>query len=341
MKEPRDVPSPRPEARDRARTAPHAAVAEPATAVVRPERWSSRSGVGAALGAVAVAAAVVMGATGGTAPAGPAEAAPRVVESPLVELAAHVEVACAQPGDASLVITTKAAPDNSPHVFYTVYTDRGQVFHGDSVKGLAAAVGRGDDSAQPFDAKVMGAARLAASGDVEEARIAMVNASPNGWGLGLSPAEADEAWARYQAETAEELRRIGKQAPAPGPRPTGEELETGIDNRLWHNTTYALFIGAANVDVRAGVLKLLATIPEVTIGEGEAEVDGRPALTLTAGPALHDGSGSHLITINAEDGLPIRTEVVPAEGSAEPSERSVVTYESSRVRLADVVAGRI
>ncbi|MFD7654770.1 hypothetical protein ACFV4N_12415 [Actinosynnema sp. NPDC059797] len=337
MKEPRDVPPPRPEARDRARTAPMAG-----PAVVRPERRSSWSGVGAALGAAAVAAAVVMGATGGTAPAGPAEAAPRVVvESPLVELASHVKAACAQPGDASLVITAKTAPDNSPYTVYTVYTDRGQVFHGDSVAGLATTVGRGDDSAQPFDAKVMAAARLAASGDVEEARIAMVNASPNGWGLGLSPAEADEAWARYQAETAEELRRIGKQVPDPGPRPTGEELETGIDNRLWHNTTYALFIGAANVDVRAGVLKLLATVPDVTIGEGEAEVDGRPALTLTAGPALHGGSGSHLITINAEDGLPIRTEVVPAEGSAEPSERSVVTYESSRVRLADVVAGRI
>jgi hypothetical protein len=46
-------------------------------------------------------------------------------------------------------------------------------------------------------------------------------------------------------------------------------------------------------------------------------------------------------TVNADNGLPIRSEVIPAEDSAQPSKPSVVNYKSSRVTLADVVAGKI
>lgn len=340
MKKLREVPSPRPEAYDRARTALHTAMAEPVTTVVRPKRWFSWTKVSvAAVGAAAVAAAVVMGTTGGTVPAGPSDAAPlAVVESPLVKLASEVKAA-AQPGDSSLVISKKIAPDNSLDVFYTVYTDKGQVFKGDSVKGLAATAAKNDDSAHPYDAKVMAAARLAANGDVEKARIAMVTASGNVWGLGLSPAEADKAWADGQAAVAEMFRKAGKPVPAPKPRPTGKDLENGINNHLWSNTTYALFVGASNAEVRAGVLKLLATMKDVTVGE--TDVNGQRALTLTGGPAIQGGGGSQVITVNAGNGLPISAEVVPDKDSANPSKPSVVNYMSSRVNLADVVAGRI
>jgi hypothetical protein len=344
MKKLSDVPSPSPEAYDRARTALRTAMegatVEPGHTVVRPKRWFSwpRAGV-AAVAAAAVAAVVVMGTTGSVPDGTSTEAAPPVVESPLVKLASEVKAAATPPGDSSLVITTKTAPDNSPQVYYTVYTDQGQIFKGDSAQTLAASVGRNEDQAQPYDAKVMAAARQAANGDVEQARIAMITAANNALGVGLSPAEADQAWADAQAEIEETFRKAGKEFPGPKPRPTGAELENLIANHLWSNATYALFIGAANAEVRAGVLKLLATITHVTVGE--ADVDGQRALTISASPDILGGDASAVLAVNADDGLPIRDEVFPAENSPHPSEHAVVDYQSSRVTLADVAAGRI
>ncbi|XVV00951.1 hypothetical protein ACQPW3_26465 [Actinosynnema sp. CA-248983] len=337
MKKLSDVPSPSPEAYDRARTALRTAMAERVDTVVRPKRRFSWPRVGvAAVGAAAVAAAVVLATTGGSVPTGPSTsteaAAPPVVESPLVELASQVKAAATLPGDSSLVIGTKTAPDGTPHVHYTLYTDTGRIFKGGSAQSLAASVAKNDDQAQPYDVRVMAAARQAANGDVEQARVAMVTAATNALGVGLSPAEAEKAWADAQAE-------IRDKVPTPRPRPTGKELESLISNHLWSNTTYALFVGAANAEVRAGVLKLLATIEEVTVGT--TDVDGRRALTITTSPDVLGGHASAVLTIDADNGLPIRDEVFPAENSPTPSKYAVVTYKSSRVTLADVVAGKI
>jgi hypothetical protein len=336
MKNLRDVPSPGPEAYDRARTALRTAMEEPVATVVRPKRWFSWPKVGvAAVGAAAVAAAVVMGTSGGSVPAGPSGAAPQAVEAPLVKLASAVQAAGTQPGDASLIINTKFGLDNKPDLYYTLYTDKGQQFTGDSVKTLVDAVAKGHaEPATPYDGKVMAAARLAANGDVDKARIAMITAAGNALGIGLSPAEADKAWAAAQAETAEMFRKIGKPVPAPRPRPTGKDLENLVNNHLWSNTQHALFANAADAEVRAGVLKLYATIPDMIIGK--TNVDGQAALTLTAPPAILGGSAD-VLTINADNGLPIREEIT----SAESSKRYVVNYKAFRVTLADVAAGKI
>jgi len=336
MKKLRDVPSPGPEAYDRARTALQTAMEEPVATVVRPKRWFSwpKAGVAAA-GAAAVAAAVVMGTTGGNAPAVPSGAASQAVEAPLVKLASAVQAAGMQPGDASLIINTKFGPDNKPEHSYTLYTDKGLQFTGDSAKSLTDAVAGGHaEPATPYDGKVMAAARLAAKGDVDKARIAMITASNNALGVGLSPAEADKAWAAAQAETAEMFRKVGKPVPAPKPRPTGKDLENLIDNHLWSNAEHALFANAADAEVRAGVLKLYATIPDMIVGK--TNVDGQAALTLTAPPAIL-GGGADVLIINAGNGLPIREEIT----SAESSKRYVVNYKAFRVTVADVAAGKI
>ncbi len=336
MKNLRDVPSPGPEAYDRARTALQTAMGEPVATVVRPKRWFSWPKVSvAAVVAAAVAAAVVMGTSGGSVPAGPSGAAPQAVEAPLVKLASAVKAAGTQPGDASLIINTKFGLDNKPDLNYTIYTDKGEQFTGDSVKTLVDAVAKGDaQPATPYDGKVMAAARLAANGDVDKARFAMITAAGNALGLGLSPAEADKAWADAQAETAEMFRKIGKPFPGPKPRPTGKDLENLINNHLWSSAEHALFANAADAEVRAGVLKLYATIPDMIVGK--TTVDGHAALTLTAPPAILDGS-TDVLTINADNGLPIREEIT----SAESSKHWVVNYKSSRVTLADVAAGKI
>jgi hypothetical protein len=342
MKKLSDVPSPSPEAYDRARTALQAAMAEPADTVVRPKRWFSWPRAGfAAVGAAAVAAAVVMGTTGGSVPVSPttqAAAPTPVVESPLVKLASAVKAGPALTGDSSLVIGTKMPADLPSYTYYSVYTDRGQIFTGDSVETLAKSVARNEDQATPYHAKVMAAAREAANGDVEKARFAMITAANNVTGLGMSDAEADKAWADAQAKTAEEFRKYGKPF-TPRPRPTGKELENFRNNHLWSNATSALFAGAANAEIRAGVLKLMATIKEATVGE--TEVDGQRALTITAAPEIVGGDASAVVTINADNGLPIRDETFPAKNSPHPSKYGVVKYKASRVNLADVAAGKI
>ncbi|WP_082114872.1 hypothetical protein [Lentzea aerocolonigenes] len=60
-----------------------------------------------------------------------------------------------------------------------------------------------------------------------------------------------------------------------------------------------------------------------------------PAATATPSRA------ERALTINADNGLPIRDEVFPAKNSPNPSKYAVVTYKSSRVTLADVAAGKI
>jgi len=336
MKNLRDVPSPGPEAYDRARTALQAAMGEPVATVVRPKRWFSWPKVGvAAVGAAAVAAAVVMGTSGGSVPAGPSGVAPQAVEAPLVKLASAVKAAGTQPGDASVIVNTKFGLDNKPDLYYTLYTDKGEQFTGDSAKTLVDAVAKGHaEPATPYDGKVMAAARLAANGDVDKARIAMITASGNALGIGLSPAEADKAWAAAQGETAEMFRKIGKPVPAPKPRPTGKDLENLINNHLWSSAQHALFANAADAEVRAGVLKLYATIPDMIVGK--TNVDGQAVLTLTAPPAIL-GGGADVLVINADNGLPIREEIT----SAESSQRWVVNYKAFRVTLADVAAGKI
>ncbi|WP_253730465.1 hypothetical protein [Lentzea flava] len=340
MKTMREVPSPSSEAYDRARTALHTAMAEPVNTVVRPKRWTSWTKVGvAAVGAAAVAAAVVMGTTGGgSVPAGPSDAAPQevVVESPLVKLASAVKAAGTLPGDSSLIINTKLLPDG-PKQYYTVYTDKGQVFTGDSAQNLAATVAKGAaEPASPFNAKVTAAARLAANGDVEKAKFDMITAAGNPLGLGLSPAEADKAWAQAMAEVEEKFRKAGQKVPD---RPTGKDLENRINNHLFSNTTHALYIAASDAEVRAGVLKLLATMKDVTIGK--TDVDGQAALTLTAAPAIQGGNTTYVLTVNADNGLPIRSEGIPVKDAAEPSKPWVVNYKTARVNLADVAAGKI
>ncbi|MGW6445762.1 hypothetical protein [Lentzea sp. NPDC055074] len=336
MKKMRDVPPPSTEAYDRARAVLSTAMAEPAATVVRPKRWFSwtRAGI-AAVGAAAVATAVVMSTTSGSVPVAPPVAAPQVVDSPLVKLASDVKAAGAQPGDSSLIVRSVVLPNGTPTVFHTVYTDKGQTFVGDTAKNLSAAAAKGEDLATPHDAALLAAARLAATGDLEKAKNAMVNASP-GLALGMSPAEQDKAWARNQEETAEVYRLKGLPVPPPKPRPTGKELEDRVNHFLWMNSTYALFIGAANTEVRTGVLKLIATLSDVTTGK--ADVDGQPALTLSAAPVLGI-SGTHVVSVNADNGLPIRSEIFPVDASE--TKPPVAYYKSSRVTLADVVAGKI
>jgi hypothetical protein len=351
VKQLKDVSPLRPEAYERARATLGTAMAQ-STTVPKPELvvrtnpkprkrfpWA-RVGIGT-VGAVAAAVAVVSITPGLQPPPAPIEPTTQspVVDSRLVTLAAAVKASGASlPGDASLVIRTQTTPDKTPYVTYNLYTDSGEVYVTDTGSQLSGAIARKDNLAEATDTRVMAAARQAASGDLDKAREQMVNATPNRWGLGLSPAEAQKAWDEAQIERRLILLEKGVANPSLLPRPTGKALQDGINNSLWTNTLHALAVGAANPEVRAGVLRLISTIADVTVEK--STTDGQPTLILTAGPALFEGDGEHILTINADTGLPIRSEIKPAPGQKDPLPPSIETYKSSRVTVADIVAGK-
>lgn len=115
--------------------------------------------------------------------------------------------------------------------------------------------------------------------------------------------------------------------------PTGKALQDAIDNSLWTAATIALSWGAGDPEIRAGVLRLVSTIPEVNVADSTA--GGQPTLTITAGPAVFGGDGEQVLMINARTGMPISSVVT---GRGMPT--SVETFRVSRVTLADIKAGK-
>src|SRR6202044_2386907 len=101
----------------------------------------------------------------------------------------------------------------------------------------------------------------------------------------LPLAQRQEIWA--QGAVARAALEKAKGMKAPLTMPTGKTLQEDIDNSIWNNSMDALSAGAGNPQVREGVLRLLSTIPEVTVAN--STTGGQPTLTLTAGSALFGG----------------------------------------------------
>jgi hypothetical protein len=113
------------------------------------------------------------------------------------------------------------------------------------------------------------------------------------------------------------------------------------DNHIWENSIDAVIPGAGNPQVLAGVLRIVSTLPEVTVRN--TTTDGQPTLALTAGsgafaPDLPATTSDHeeTLTINAHTGVPI-TVTAGAPGAVPDT---TVSYRISRVTLSDVAAGR-
>jgi hypothetical protein len=346
-----------PEAYERARTALRAAMAESGSvAAVAPvrRRGPSRAGnrhrrslgtrgkvsIGAGIGAVAAAAAVAIAITSTAQPAAPAGSAASsapagsaAATSPLVTLAARITAAGGSlPGNASLVIRTQTIGGRAPDVSYNLYTDGGAFYGGGDKKSLMKAISRHQNLADGITAREAAAARYAVNGDLTTARRQMVNASPNALGLGLSPAARKKIWAKAMAKSAEIFKEKGIKAPKNPP--AGRRLQELAGNYLWNNSVDALSAGAGSPQVRAGVLRLLSTIPEVTVQH--SVTGGQPTLTLTAGSALFGGGAPEVLTVSARTGMPVRS-AFAAQGNV-PS--SVSTFQVTRVTLAHVEAGR-
>ena len=342
----------RPEAYERARTTLRAAMAgsgpsrrpAPGTGPGRTGRFSwarsphgtvstlGKAGIGVGIGAIAAAAAIALVATSAPRPAAPAAQAP-ATGSQLVSLASYIQASSGhQTGDASLIVKTQTIGDRSPYVLYELYADSGAIYATDTEGALPAAIARGGNLADGTEAREVAAAHAAAAGDLASARLRMINTTPNYLGLGLSPAAQQKEWAKGLAAEREIYKEKGvKRAPKPY---TAKSVQEEADNYLWIHAVDALTAGGGNPQVRAGVLRLISTISDVTVAN--STTGGQPTLTLTAGPEVFGGQGSQVLTIAAKTGIPLKS-VVDA-GPGVPT--SVETYQVARVTLADIKAGK-
>jgi len=287
-----------------------------------------------AAGAAVLAAVGLLAAvhgTGGTAAGTTASPAP-AVNSKLMSLATLIKASSGPlPGNASLVIQEQVIGGKPMQVSYGLYTDSGEMYSGDDKQTLAAAVAQHANLADFTNAREIAAARYAAAGDLATARVRMVNALPNDFFLSF--AARKKIWEEGAAARQALLRAKGVKTPLKMPMPTGKALQEEIDNSLWTASTIALSWGAGDPEIRAGVLRLVSTIPEVTVADSTA--GGQPTLTITAGPAVFGGDGEQVLTVNARTGTPIRSVVT---GRGMPT--SVETFQVSRVTLADIKAGK-
>ncbi|MGD0555958.1 MAG: hypothetical protein ABSA93_13350 [Streptosporangiaceae bacterium] len=337
----------RPEAYERARAALRGAMAESGAPVPlrdsglpragnrRRGRLGTRgkAGIGAGIGVVAAAAAAVLVATSAPQPAVPvarsASQAP-ATGSKLVSLAASISASDgSQPGNASLEIVKQTIGDKLMQVYYGLYTDSGELYAGSDKQTLMTAIAQHANLSDGADSLEVAAARYAATGDLATARVRMVDATPNDFFLSL--AARKKIWAEGAAARQALMREKGMKTPLT--MPTGQALQDQINNSLWTNGTDALNWAGGDPEVRAGVLRLLSTIPEVTVAN--STTDGQPTLTITAGPAVFGGEGDEVLTVNATTGLPVST-VSTTPGVA----TAVETYQVSRVTLANIEAGK-
>jgi hypothetical protein len=296
-------------------------------------------GLAAATGAAAVAAALVaavlvlpaVGNGGGAAGAGRLGQSARrpqaavhhdnSVSSPLARLADYVSASPTPAGDATLVARTTASRGGGSVTVYDLYADDGRYFFSQIESGLGEQVSGDHDLADGLFAREIAAAKLAATGDVQTAAQNMADA-PDPSNV-ISPTQT----ASDRASIAAKLAAIGRKDVNPG------DSGNLFDNWAWENSQDALIAGSGDPQVRAGVLRILATLPGVTVTDGTS--GGQPTLVLTAGTPELGAGYTERLTINADTGVPIQS--VGGQAGSPPA--ATVNYEVSRVALANLPSG--
>jgi hypothetical protein len=232
--------------------------------------------------------------------------------APLVRLAAFVSASAAPAGDATLVARTTTGGGSSVTV-YDLYADNGRYYFSPAASGLGAQVSANHDLADGLFAREIAAARLAATGDVATAAQDLADA-PNP-GHSISPTQT-----------------ASKRTIAAKEKATGVPQEGNLyDNWVWENAQDALVAGAGDPQVRAGVLRILATLPGVTVANGS--FGSHSTLVLTAGGQELGYGYTEQLTIDADTGVPLQF-----VGGSTGGQHGTVDYQVSRVSLADPLA---
>ena len=228
--------------------------------------------------------------------------------STLTQLARYILAGDKPPGDATLVIRSTSYPSKPAISVDDLYTDSGEYFFAQSARGLPEQVRSDHNLGDGLFAREVAAAVYAAHSDLATARERMAEAADPGH----APAPPSKV----------------KKGPAAGSTVSPE------DNYIWGNSQDALIAGSGNPQVRAGVLRILSTLREVTVTS--TTTDGQPTLTLRASAPAMPGNYQETLVIGAKTGIP-----VTFSGGVPGQVPSVtVTYQVTRVTLADIAAGK-
>ena len=321
-------------------------VPAPATPPSRRARWGRGRIAGlslAAVGAVAAAAVLVVASTSSSAPSRPAAASgpasakakpsAAAVNPVLAQLAANITVPQVMlPGNATIEIRNQSPTSATPGANgIDLYLNDGTYYWGIDKSDLLRSIASGQDDGQGAFKRSIAAALLAAKGDVATGRAQMSVANYLG---GKPPSATVNAQAR-QAEI-EKLKAVDKEKHIKytPPKPlTPQQKAEQTDNLIWMNSNYALTAAPENPNVRAGVLRILATMPNVKVTH--TTTAGQATLTMSDSWPKLSGDDTESTVISASTGLPIATS---DRGTGDPS--STFYYHPTRVSLAQVKAGR-
>jgi hypothetical protein len=249
----------------------------------------------------------------------------------LAQLAASITVPqVTLPGNATIEIRNQSPSSATPGANgIDLYLNDGTYYWGLNKSDLLRAIAQGQDVGQGAFKRSIAAALLAAKGDVATGRAKMSVANY----VGGKPSATVQAQSK-KAEI-EKLKAIAKEKHIKytTPKPlTPAQKQEQTDNLIWMNSNYALTAAPENANVRAGVLRIMATMPHVTVTH--TTTAGQATLTLSdSWPKLAGGGESTVI--NARTGLPI------ASSDSEPGQPTTTFYyHPRRVSLAGVEAGK-
>jgi hypothetical protein len=283
---------------------------------LRPSRVLARAAVGAA----AAVTFVAVGSGGdGHGPLG--VGVEPAVAAPLVKLSAEVGQMPALPGDATLIERHHTFADGKTMDGADLYLDNGDYYYAETRQGLPRAIRAHERLDSGFATRSVAVAVAVADGslDLATARVRMANAplDPN-----AKPADPAAVPSDVAAKVAAEIKR--KNAAAASLKPMDPERH--IDGMAWSSSFDAIMAGGSRPDVRAGVLALLATIPNVVVSE--TALEGRPALLLRS--KVFDDNYEEQLWIDAKSGIPLR--FVGTYPNQTPG--VVMTYKVARVTVA-------
>ncbi|WP_156313115.1 hypothetical protein [Micromonospora sp. HK10] len=300
---------------------------------------AGRLGIGAGVAAAAAAAVVAVvlnppatgsieaGKDSSAATSGSTSVDGSAERAPLMTLAGSIKTVTPATGDAWLVKATQVHGTKTMQVVYTLYTDGHAIYTGNSVQDIKRAIARHQDQmADGGYAPLLKAAVAAADSSPADGRTQMLKAAKEPL-VGLDPAAQKAVWDKQQADVQVIIKQKGGNA-APKPY-SPQAVQRHLDNALWTYSTLALSAGDGNTQVRAGVLRLLSTIPAVSVTNSTTH--GKATLTITAGPEVFGGEGSEVLTVDATTGM-----LVEDVSTMPGLPRALTTYESSRVTTADL-----
>lgn len=323
----RDVEPLQPRAYEEARAVLRSALAAP-EAPTRRTRWGMRRKVG--LGAAALIAAsaatglVITSTSPSSAPlTTPASGAANPI---LTKLVAEISPMQPESGDATLTVRN-LLPTSDKVTDYGIdlYTDDGTYYWGNDRTALRRALTRnGGDTGYKRGIAV---ALYAVKGDLgtARARMAVANFPP-----GTDLEEAQRAGERTKIEKLKAAAKARGEKYVP-PKPlTAEQQKAITDNHIWSNAIDTLIAAPRNPQVRAGVLRIMATMPKVKVTKSTTA--SHPTLTLTDTWA---NTGSEKLVINANTGQP-----VALTSSASDAPNRTMYYHTTRVTLTDIKSGK-